>query len=235
MFIKAEAQYWAGNVTEAYNTTVAATKLNMERYGIVEHLLKDEFPDKYNGYAKDQYVRFFNIKLPGASKFTIADLMQQKYVAMYLLPEQWTDMRRYNYSSSENGIAYSLPGQEPVYVYNVKNVHNGENDVFMKDSVNFVGEYVLHRPFNLYEAYWCNPDDYGVNATLSPNAWVNRLNADTETETKYNKKELDRMGYYTTNAAGEKILDYRILKKRLIWAQKNPNVVHCADEGIEWM
>jgi hypothetical protein len=43
------------------------------------------------------------------------------------------------------------------------------------------------------------------------------------------------MGYYTTNAAGEKILDYRILKKRLIWAQKNPNVVHCADEAIEWM
>jgi hypothetical protein len=105
----------------------------------------------------------------------------------------------------------------------------------LNDSVNFNIEYSLHRPFNLYEAYWCNPDDYGVNATLSPNAWVNRLNADTETETKYNKKELDRMGYYTTNAAGEKILDYRILKKRLIWAQKNPNVVHCADEGIEWM
>ena len=235
MFIKAEAQYWAGNVAEAYNTTVAATKLNMERYGIVEHQLKDEFPTKYNGYAKDQYVRFFNIKLPGASKFTIADLMQQKYVAMYLLPEQWTDMRRYNYSSSSNGIAYALPGQEPVYVYNVKNVHNGKNTVFINDSVNFSLEYSLHRPYNLYEAYWCNADDYGVNATLSPNAWVNRLNADTETETKYNKKELDRMGYYTTNAAGEKILDYRILKKRLIWAKKNPNVVHCADEGIEWM
>ena len=57
----------------------------------------------------------------------------------------------------------------------------------------------------------------------------------TETETKYNKKELDRIGYYTTNAAGEKILDYRILKKRLIWAQKNPNVVQCADDNIPWM
>ena len=235
MFIKAEAQFWAGNIPDAYNTTVEATKKNMERYGIVEALLKDEFPDKYNGYAKDQYVRFFNIKLPGASKFTIADLMQQKYVAMYLQPEQWTDMRRYNYSSSSNGIAYALPGQSPVYVYNVKNVHNGKNKQFTEDSVNFALEYSLHRPFNLYEAYWCNADDYGVNATLSTNAWVNRLNADTETETKYNKKELDRMGYYTTNAAGEKILDYRILKKRLIWAQKNPNVVHCADDNIQWM
>jgi hypothetical protein len=154
---------------------------------------------------------------------------------MYLQPEQWTDMRRYNYSSSSNGISYALPGQAPVYVYDVKNVHNGKNVLFVNDSVNFNLEYALHRPYNLYEAYWCTPDDYGKNASLSPNAWVNRLNADTETETKYNKKELDRMGYYTTNAAGEKILDYRILKKRLIWAKKNPNVVQCADDNIEWM
>ena len=89
-------------------------------------------------------------------------------------------MRRYNYSSSSNGIAYALPGQQPVYVYNVKNVHNGKNTVFVNDSVNFSLEYSLHRPYNLYEAYWCNADDYGVNATLSPNAWVNRLNADGE-------------------------------------------------------
>ena len=235
MFIKAEAQYWAGDIAGAYNTTVDATIENMKRYGIVENQLEDPDTTKYVGGAKDQYRRFFNIKLPGAAKFTIADLMQQKYVAMYLQPEQWTDMRRYNYSSTSNGIAYALPGQAPVYVYDVKNVHNGKNVMFVNDSVNFNQEYSLHRPYNLYEAYWCTSSDYGVQATLSPNAWVNRLNADTETETKYNKKELDRMGYYTTNAAGEKILDYRILKKRLIWAQKNPNVVLCADDNIVWM
>jgi hypothetical protein len=39
------------------------------------------------------------------------------------------------------------------------------------------------------------------------------------------------MGYY--NEEGE--LDYHILKKRLIWAQKNPAVVQCADDNIEWM
>jgi hypothetical protein len=93
----------------------------------------------------------------------------------------------------------------------------------------------LRRPYNLYEAYWCTPEDEGTKAQLSPNAWVNRLNADTETETKYNKNQLELMGYYTTNAAGEKILDYRVLKQHLIWAQKNPNVVQCADEDIEWM
>ena len=199
----------------------------MARYGIREANLE--------GDTLNQYNRFWEIKLPGASKFTIADLMQQKYVAMYLQTEQWTDMRRYNYSSSQNGIKYVVPGQLPIAIYDVKNVHNGTVSMFAKDAENFKLEYVLRRPYNLYEAYWSTADDYGVNATLSPNAWVNRLNADTETETKYNKKELDRMGYYTTNAAGEKILDYRILKKRLIWAKKNPNVVQCADDNIEWM
>ena len=226
MFIKAEAQMWAGDRAGAYETTKAATIESMARFGIKEANLE--------GDALNQYNRFWEIKLPGAATFTLADLMQQKYIAMYLQPEQWTDMRRYNYSSSQNGIKYVVSGQSPVAVYDVKNVHNGKVAMFAKDAENFKLEYVLRRPYNLYEAYWSTAEDYGVNATLSPNAWVNRLNADTETETKYNKKELDRMGYYTTNAAGEKILDYRILKKRLIWAKKNPNVVQCADEQIEW-
>ncbi len=251
MFIKAEAQYWADDIPGAYETTKAATIENMKRYGVdvdllenVYELTKKNFNDLtadekklYNTYVNvaKQFKRFFNIKLPGAEKFTIADVMQQKYIAMYLLPEQWTDMRRYNYSSSTNGIAYALPGKTPVYVYDVKNVHNGTVSKFAADSVNFRLTYSLRRPFNLYEAYWCTPDDYGVNAQLSPNAWVNRLNADTETETKYNKNQLDTMGYYTTNAAGEKILDYRVLKQHLIWAQKNSQVVSCRDENIEWM
>ena len=182
------------------------------------------------GDLKNQYNRFFNIKLSGATKFDISDLMQQKYVAMYLQPEQWTDMRRYNYSSSKNGIAYIHPvTSTPIYVYDVKNVHNGKPSQFKQDSVNFNAEYKLRRPYNLYEAYWCTPDDYGTNAELSPNAWVARLNADTETETKYNKKELDRIGYYTTNAAGEKILDFNVLKRRLIWAHDKSGKVVCAD------
>ena len=51
MFIKAEAQYWAGNIADAYNTTVEATKENMARYGIVEAFLEDTDPTKYNGGA----------------------------------------------------------------------------------------------------------------------------------------------------------------------------------------
>ena len=254
-FIKAEAQYWAGDVTGAYETTVEATKDNMKRYGIdaevlesVYELSKRDYKDLtdaektlYNTYLNlaNQYKRFMNIKLPGAAKFTIADLMQQKYVAMYLQPEQWTDMRRYNYSSSENGIKYVLPGKDPVAVYDVHNVHNGANALFAKDSANFNMSYSLKRPYNLYESYWCTADDFvnGKDGKLTPNAWVNRLNADTETETKYNKKELDRMGYYTINASGEKILDYRVLKRRLIWAQRNDVVMQLDEDvkGFVWM
>ncbi|NLB93451.1 MAG: SusD/RagB family nutrient-binding outer membrane lipoprotein, partial [Bacteroidales bacterium] len=36
MFIKAEAQYWAGNKAGAYNTTYNAVIHNMERFGVVE-------------------------------------------------------------------------------------------------------------------------------------------------------------------------------------------------------
>ena len=226
MFIKAEAQYWAGDKNGAYETTLAATKHNMERY----HLSEAEILSGSSGKnLKNQYERFFEIKFPGAANFTIADIMQQKYVAMYLQPEQWTDMRRYNYSSSTNGIAYKVPDGSLVYVYDVQKVHNGKGANFAKDAQNFEMTYSLRRPYNLYEAYWCTPEDYGINAELSPNAWVARLNADTETETKYNKKELDRIGYYTTNAAGEKVLDFNVLKRRMIWAKKNENVVECAD------
>jgi hypothetical protein len=156
--------------------------------------------------------------------------MQQKYVAMYLQPEQWTDIRRYNYSSSSNGIAYVLSGKSPVYVYDVKNVHNGKVSMFKDDAGNFCLDYSLHRPYNLYESHWCTPNDFGVNAQLSPNAWVMRL---TPTPTPFNQKELERMGYYTQGDDG-KVLDYHLLKKHMIWAQKNPDVVSCADEAIEW-
>ena len=222
MFIKAEAQYWVGDITGAYFTTCEATKQNMARYGINESLL--------SGNELNQYNRFFEIKL-NQYKFTIADLMQQKYVAMYLQPEQWADMRRYNYSSSANGIAYAFPGVVPVYVYDVKNVHNGINTLFSKDAPNFCLQYSLHRPYNLYEAYWCTSEDLGVNASLSPNAWVARI---LHTPNMFNISELYRMGYYTENANGDKVLDYRMLKKRMIWAQKNSQEVTCADDDIEW-
>lgn len=206
LFIRAEAEYWGGDKTAAYNTTVEAVKTNMARLGVPNSTTAE----------KTIYNRFFTIKLSGESVFTIADLMQQKYVAMFLQPEQWTDMRRYNYSSKTNGISY-----DGVYVYTVKNIHNAGRTLNASD---FSLEYSLTRPYNLYEAYWVTAEDAGTNAALSPNAWINRLNYDPETEDKYNKAELQRLGAYQ---------NYEWLKKRMIWGYNTSGKAQTADSD-EW-
>ncbi len=201
LFIKAEAQMWAGDVNGAYNTTVAAVLKNFERYGVQTTGL--------TGKGQIRYDRFWEVKLSGAAEFTLADLMQQKYVAMYLQAEQWTDLRRYNYSSSSNDLRY-----QGVYVYLVKTCHDGKKTLFEKD--NFKVEYALRRPYNLYEAYWEQDDCYkpGTDrSVLSDKAWVNRLNPDTETEVKYNRDELIRIG--ACDASGK--VDYHWMQKKMIW------------------
>lgn len=207
LFMKAEAQYWSGDKTAAYNTTVAAVKKNMERVGVKTD----------NALLLNYYNKFFEIKLPGEAVFTIADLMQQKYVAMYMQPELWTDVRRYNYSSKSNGIAY-----DGAYVYTVTNGHDGSNGVAV---TNFKNEYSLTRPFNLYDAYWMTPVNFGINARFSPNAWITRLNYDPETEDKYNRKELERLGAY-------KNPDW--LRNRMIWAKKGNTTAVTAADPTEW-
>ncbi len=211
MFIKAEAQYWAGNKAGAYNTTYNAVIHNMERFGVVESEL-------LGNNAKTRYRRFFEIRLPGESEFTIADLMQQKYVVMYLQPEQWNDMRRYNYSSKTNGITY-----DGVPVYTVTTIFNGKGTA-IPTVANSNVEYSLRRPYNLYEPYWDQPDSYGQNAELSPNAWIVRLNYDPETEDKYNRGELERLGAFKNP---------EWLKKRMIWAYNTSNKAVSAD-ATEW-
>jgi hypothetical protein len=205
LFIKAEAQYWKGDKTNAFNTTVEAVKLNMARVGVTTN----------NANTLAYYNRFFQIRLSGESVFTIADLMQQKYIAMYLQPELWNDVRRYNYSSKTNGIAYD--GQ---FVYTVKTCHDGSR--FVNPS-NFSVEFSLTRPYNLYDAYWNTPESFGTNAKFSPNAWINRLNYDPETEDKYNRVELERLGAYKNP---------EWLKKRMIWAYNNSYVTSA--DPTEW-
>ena len=208
LFIKAEAQYWKNDINDSYETTKEAVLLNFERLEAMPTI-----GTSTSATETAWHNRFFTVKLPGATTFTIADLMQQKYVAMYLQPEQWTDMRRYNYSSKTNGIQYN-----GTFVYTVTTVHDKSARV---DPGNFSVEYSLTRPYNLYEPYWNTPDNIGFNAKFSPNAWITRLNYDPETEEKYNRKELERLGAYRNP-------DW--LKKRMIWAYKNNSYVTAADD-----
>ena len=226
MFIKAEAQYWGGDIPSAYNTTKEAVLRNFQRLDIKEPVAAID-----GNNAVKRYGSFFNIRLPGASTFTIADLMQQKYVAMYLQPEQWNDVRRYNYSSKTNGIFY-----DNIPVYTVNSCHNGSGGTNIPgygtagtatfgSGVNpMTAEYSLRRPYNLYEPYWMQTDAFGTNAELSPNAWIHRLNYDPETEDKYNRGELERLGAFK---------NHEWLKKRMIWAQNTSGKATSSDP-IEW-
>lgn len=118
LLIKAEAEYWLGNKATARILTVEAANCNMDRYNIAS--TNKPRINYTEGTLKDKY-------FPEGNAFTIYHLMNQKYVCMYLQPEQWTDMRRYNYSNNTNKKTY-----DGIIVYPT-----------------------LKRPYNLYEPYWC--------------------------------------------------------------------------------
>ncbi|MEE0974149.1 MAG: hypothetical protein UH853_00380, partial [Muribaculaceae bacterium] len=104
---------------------------------------------------------FFN-----PDEFNLSDLMQQKYVAMYMQPEQWTDMRRYHYSNKRNNISIG-PDSEIVYPE-------------------------LRRPYNLYQAYWVD----NLTQEDQEKTWIQRLNYDPQTEDVYNRNEVIRVGAF---------------------------------------
>ena len=101
-----------------------------------------------------------------ASAYTLSDLMMQKYIAMYMMPEQWNDLRRYHYSNKRNGYGVGA-SNEIVYPS-------------------------LRRPYNLYSAYWVD----GLTDAQKENTWIQRLNYDPQTEDIYNKDEVVRVGAY---------------------------------------
>ena len=170
LLIKAEATYWSGDKPTARSLTKQAAEINFDRFNL-SSIYGSSYTRYRNNYLGNEtgtgnYVTTY---FP-ADGFNIGHIMRQKYVCLYLQPEQWTDMRRYNYSCEENGIQY-----DNTYVYPG-----------------------LKRPNNIYEAHW--GDD--------PKAWINRINYDPETEEKYNKAELERLGAYK---------NYQWLRKPMIW------------------
>ena len=170
LLIKAEATYWAGDKPTARTLTMQAAEVNFERFNL-ESIYGSSYSRYRNNYLGNESGsgKYITTYFP-ADGFNIGHIMRQKYVCLYLQPEQWTDMRRYNYSCEENGRQY-----DNVYVYPG-----------------------LKRPNNIYEAHW--GDD--------PKAWINRINYDPETEEKYNKAELERLGAYK---------NYQWLRKPMIW------------------
>ena len=192
-FIQAEAYYWMGDKVKACELAKEATKWNVQRH-LDRYLADNgglypvagNLPSTPTGAASAQKgfenraTAFFDNVKVGAVKpaseigqkhwffdpanYTLYDLMTQKYIAMYMQPEQWTDMRRYHYSNNRNGYGIG-DAQEIVYP-------------------------TLRRPYNLYQAFWID----GLSTSEQENCWVQRINYDPETEEKYNLAELERLG-----------------------------------------
>ena len=215
-FIQAEAYYWMGNKVKACELAKEATQWNIQRH--LDRFLQDNagnYPQAEckpgPASAKDRYERMLAAFLDNEavkkckpcteignkhwffnpSTFTLSDLMIQKYIAMYLQPEQWSDMRRYHYSNNRNGYGIG-DSQEIIYP-------------------------TLRRPYNLYQAFWID----GLTEAEKENTWVQRLNPDPETETKYNKAELERLGAYN---------NHLWLRKPMIWAQEYGAVTSLTQE-----
>lgn len=98
--------------------------------------------------------------------FDLERLMKQKYIAMYMQPEQWTDMRRYHYSNKRNNYGIG-----------------DNNEIVYKG---------LRRPYNLYASYWID----GLTDEQQENTWVQRVPQDPDTEGKYNREQLELLGAY---------------------------------------
>lgn len=233
-FIKAEAEYWMGNKTLACELAKEATRWNIQRHldfflkKYVNSNYKEKYDNKYPGGVTQSGVPGFEAKEEwdaqldaflnnkdyfkgknakprvnkvsdrgnkhwffNPSEFSLSDLMQQKYIAMYLQPEQWTDMRRYHYSNNRN--KYGI----------------GDNNEIVYPT--------LRRPYNLYQAYWID----GLTEAQKENTWIQRINYDPETEEKYNRAELQRLGAYK---------NYKWLQEPMRWARGYGEVSTLAGE-----
>lgn len=236
-FIKAEALYWKGEKASACALAKEATQYNIQRHlddflkrypnPSVNQTTNNIYPGGYGTsgvtFEQEKYWdaqvkafldnedgcytkvgRVYKYLVPKVSdkgnkhwffepnNFSLSDLMIQKYIAMYMQPEQWTDMRRYHYSNKRNNYGIG-DAQEIVYP-------------------------TLRRPYNLYAPYWID----GLTEAEKENTWIQRINYDPETEEKYNRQELERLGAYK---------NYKWLRVPMIWAKTQGEQTSLTEEN----
>ncbi|MDR6783800.1 hypothetical protein ABIE26_002811 [Pedobacter africanus] len=86
-FIKAESQFHLNQKDAAFQSYQQGVRANMERLGIPEGQIINYMGSLAPTVAKN------------AAELDIKHIMMQKYIALYLQGETWTDMRRYGYST----------------------------------------------------------------------------------------------------------------------------------------
>lgn len=82
-FLEAEAALMAGDKGRAYTAYLAGIAASMDKLGV----------------DASAYMAHADVAV-GADNITLADIMREKYIALYLHTESWVDMRRHAFSSS---------------------------------------------------------------------------------------------------------------------------------------
>ncbi len=85
-FIEAEAQMIAGNTAGAYTAYLEGISANMDKVGV-------------STADRDAYLADASVAV-GSGALTMALIMKEKYIALFLNPETWVDMRRLDYATS---------------------------------------------------------------------------------------------------------------------------------------
>lgn len=86
-FIQAEAAFRAGDRATAYAAYLDGIRAHMDKLGVT-------------AVNRDAYVSNAVVSV-GAANLTLALIMKEKYVVMFLNPESWTDLRRMDYQYTD--------------------------------------------------------------------------------------------------------------------------------------
>lgn len=102
-FIQAEAAFRSGDKTQAYQAYLQGITVNMNKLGV-------------DAARRDAYLANPAVGV-GAANLTLALILKEKYVAMFLHPEAWSDARRYDYQYKD----FNLPvnAQLPTFIRRV--------------------------------------------------------------------------------------------------------------------
>ncbi|TVQ83258.1 MAG: SusD/RagB family nutrient-binding outer membrane lipoprotein, partial [Bacteroidetes bacterium] len=121
-FIEAEAAFYSGDMERAYNAYLNGIQRNFSRLGIAA---------EFNAYRNSQAVA------QSPAQLQTSHIMMQKYIALYLQPETWVDMRRYHYSNN------AYPQLE--YPENALSIYEGE--------------WIKRMPYDPQTEYIYNPNE----------------------------------------------------------------------------
>lgn len=122
LFIEAEAALRSGNPTRAYTAYLKGITSSFDKMGV-------------SSADRDLYVNNAVISV-GAAALTLDMIFREKYKALYLSPETWSDARRYDYKYKDFGLPLNASTSDFVrrLVYpSVETSRNGENTPVVDD------------------------------------------------------------------------------------------------------